>query len=188
MAIVAPEFLTGAPANVKWTGWEYDWRRQQNLTGLERGHATNRKLVTQAIDANPEVFHYAPGFCSIVDCAPVQKRAMNEQYYQRKLDPMECLDAYSSVEGDRSDVIFVSKFDYLWNMSTSVPHLETENDTTSLVNDASEALHPISNSLLFAKGFNSVMAVVGFWNDYVWLCGATNSFDCEFACPNKLHN
>jgi hypothetical protein len=181
MAIVAPEFLTGAPAYVKWTGWEYEWRRQQNLTGLERGHATNRKLVTQAIDANPEVFHYDPGFCKTADCARVQKRAMDKQYYQRTLNPMECLDAYSSVDGNRSDVILISKFDYLWNMSTSIPHLAMEGNTTSLVNDASEAPDPITNSLLFAKGINSVMAVVGFWNDYVWLCGATNSFDCEFT-------
>jgi hypothetical protein len=97
------------------------------------------------------------------------------------LNPMECLDAYSSVDGNRSDVILISKFDYLWNMSTSIPHLAMEGNTTSLVNDASEAPDPIPNSLLFAKGINSVMAVVGFWNDYVWLCGATNSFDCEFT-------
>jgi hypothetical protein len=181
MVIVAPEFLEGAPVHADWTGWEYKWRRQQNLTGLERGHATNRKLVNQAIDYNPPVFHYDAGFCSTLDCSRVQARAMKKQYYQRTMDPLECLTAYSSVDGNRSDVIFVSKFDTLWNSSTSIPHLAKEGSETVLVEDASDLAQPIPNSLLYAKGINSVMAVVGFWNDYFWLCGATNSFDCEFS-------
>jgi hypothetical protein len=84
-------------------------------------------------------------------------------------------------DGNRSDVIFVSKFDTLWNSSTSIPHLAEEGSETVLVEDASDLAHPIPNSLLYAKGINSVMAVVGFWNDYFWLCGATNNFDCEFS-------
>jgi len=31
---------------------------------------------------------------------------------------------------------------------------------------------------LFAKELQEVM-IVGFWMEYHWLCGTTNSFDCE---------
>ncbi|KAF2870526.1 hypothetical protein BDV95DRAFT_595268 [Massariosphaeria phaeospora] len=176
MHIVAPEFLTGAPVSVDNAAWMYGWRREQNLTGLERKHTNHRKLVSQAIDSD-SLFNWNMA-CDTDNCSSVQQYAMDQQY-QRRLNPFDCLTAYSSIYGNRSDVIFVSRYDYLWNSSTSIPHVSVNNDSSLIIsNDASELSNPIENSLLFAKELKDVM-VVGFWMDYDWLCGTTNSFDCR---------
>jgi hypothetical protein len=178
MHTVTPEFLTGAPVRVDLGEWQYEWRRQQNLTGLERAHTRERRLINQTIDS-AYFFNWSPGACSDNHCSAVQQGAMNTEYYQRTMNASECLTTYSSVDGDRSDVIFVSNFDYLFNSSSSVPHVAQNGSTLMLVDDASKFPHPLQNSLLYAKIIPNVMAV-GLWHDYYWLCGATNSFDCEY--------
>jgi hypothetical protein len=179
MHIVTPEFLTGAPVNVDLAYWQYEWRRQQNLTGLERSHKTYRKLINQTID-NIRIFNWSPNACPTNNCSSVQIRAIGKEYYRRTPNPFDCLTAYSSINGDRSDVIFVSKFDYLWNSSTSIPHMAQEADGEySIWANASAQPQPVQNSLLFAK-YISTLITAGLWHDYYWLCGATNSFDCEY--------
>ena len=175
MHIVAPEFLTGAPASVGNGAWMYGWRREQNLTGLERKHTNHRKLISQTIDGD-NLFNWNMG-CYTDNCSSVQQYAMNQQY-QRRLNPFDCLTTYSSIYGNRSDVIFVSRYDYLWNSSTSIPHSAGKGSNLTISADASKLTNPNKNSLLFAKELQEVM-IVGFWMEYDWLCGTTNSFDCE---------
>lgn len=174
MHIVSPEFLTGAPANVSLSVRMYEWRRDQNLTGLERKHKTHRQLKTQTIDAD-HLFNWNMG-CVTNNCSAVQEYAMKKRY-TRIMSPIDCLTAYSTIYGNRSDVIFVSRYDYLWNSSTSVPHLAINGSDMLISNNASKLPNPKHTPLLFAKELQAYM-VVGFWMEYEWLCGTTNSFDC----------
>jgi hypothetical protein len=180
MHIVTPDFLTGGPVSADWAYTLYEWRKEQNFTGLERSHKTYRRLVDQAID-RIRLFNWSPPACPTEKCSSVQLRAMDKKYYLRTLSPFECLTAYSSINGDRSDVLFVSNFDYVWNASTSIPHMALEDDDGkyTISDDTSDQPRPIRNSLLFVKQI-STMITAGLWHGYYWLCGATNSFDCEF--------
>lgn len=175
MHIVTPEFLTGGPANLNQTKWMYDWRREQYLTGLERKHTRHRKLLSQTIDGE-RLFNVKSG-CNDVECSAVQEYVMNKRY-QRSMNPFDCLTAYSNIYGNRSHVIFVSNYDYLWNSSTLIPHFAFNGSDILVGEDVSSSGDPINNTLLFSKQVPDVM-VVGFWMEYDWLCGTTNNFDCE---------
>lgn len=175
MQVVAPDFLTGAPANISQTLWMYEWRREQNLTGLSR---KIKGLVSQTIDGD-RIFNINSAGCPSSSCSSIQVEAMNGIYGHR-MTPKDCLTTYLSIDGNRSDVIFVSHYDYLWNSSTSIPHYGINGSDLLVVDDASSLASPFWNSLFFSKGVNTMM-MVGFWLDYDWLCGNTNSFDCKFS-------
>jgi hypothetical protein len=183
MHIVTPDFLTGAKANLTETVWTYEWRRKQNMTGLERKHTSHREIVQQTIDGE-HLFNINMG-CDTTNCSSVQDYAVNKQY-QRIMNPFDCLTAFSTFDGNRSDVIFVSSYDYLWNMSTSVPHFVMNGSSLVIYNNASSRPGASRNTLLFSKDVNNVI-VLGFWMEYDWLCGNTNSFDCEL-CISTIHS
>jgi hypothetical protein len=186
MHVVTPEFLVGAPANLNQTQWMYEWRREQTLTGLDRKHNTNRKILRQKIDGD-RLFDVQTA-CNDHDCSSIQEYGMNKRY-KRRMNPSDCLTAYSTIYGNRSHVIFVSKFDYLWNSSTSVPHFARNGSGIIVGEDLSNALYPIKNSLLFSKLVEDEM-LVGFSRvEYDWLCGTTNSFDCgpPYICEYRIN-
>lgn len=183
MHIVTPDFLTGAPASVRASMTVWGYRREQNMWGLERGHSRHREYKIQDIDSmafmNP-----TKDICSRDDCAGIRDKVKNTDYYKRKMSPLECLTAYSSITGDRSDVVMVSAFDALYNVSTSNLRYQRNGSDLLVASDPADLPKATFNSILFAKGIPSVMAV-GFWSDYWWLCGNTNSFDCK--CNSNLN-
>ncbi|KAH7082209.1 hypothetical protein FB567DRAFT_630623 [Paraphoma chrysanthemicola] len=174
--VVTPGFLEGETASVRNGVWMYNWRRQQNLTGLDGRKARDRKIVSQQIEGDGRFGWY--GGCTTDNCSSVQQYAM-QRGYSRVMSPLECLNAYSTFEGNRSDVIFVSSYDYLWNSSTAIPHFALNGSEVLITEDASKLPNRINSSLLFALELPSMFSAMGFWIDYGWLCGNTNSFECR---------
>ncbi|KAH7070508.1 hypothetical protein BKA63DRAFT_78380 [Paraphoma chrysanthemicola] len=174
--VVTPGFLKGETVSVRNGVWMYNWRRQQNLTGLDGRKARDRKMVSQQIEGDGLFGWY--GGCTMDNCSSVQQYAM-QRGYSRVMSPLECLNAYSKFEGDRSDVIFVSSYDYLWNSSTAIPHFALNGSEVLITEDASTLPNQINSSLLFALELPSMFSAMGFWIDYGWLCGNTNSFECR---------
>jgi hypothetical protein len=86
--------------------------------------------------------------------------------------------------GNRSDVLFVSRWDLYWNSSTSVARSVAgkEDSGITIVANAESLPNPIRNSLMFARDVQSER-LVGFWLGYNWLCGNTNSFEISQESP-----
>jgi hypothetical protein len=151
------------------------------MWGLEREHSRHRDFKFQDIDLmafmNP-----TKDVCTKDDdaCTRIRDKVRNTDYYQRKLSPLECLTAYSSINGNRSDVVMVSAIDSLYNVSTSDIRYQRNGSELLVALEPADLPRAPLNSFLFAKGIPGVMAV-GFWYDYYWLCGNTNSFDCKHS-------
>lgn len=190
--IVTPDFLTGAPASVNRSRTAWGHRRTENMWGLEREHSRHRNFKFQDIDLmafmNPTKDICTKDDGTLDDaCTSIRDKVRNTDYYQRKLSPLECLTAYSSINGNRSDVVMVSALDSLYNVSTSDIRYQRNGSEVIVVTNPADLPRAPFNSFLFGKGIPSVMAV-GFWYDYYWLCGNTNSFDCEYALVSAIAN
>jgi hypothetical protein len=158
----------------------WQWRKDQYLSGLELSSALDRKIQSQVICPESSTsFGYSGWLCgaaaqvvetrvnattgetissqTISVCPPITD-AWRAGNFSKTLDPLNCLTTYSNPFGNRSDLIIEADYDYLSGQETVVLNK--------------------SNALLFSKQLRIAMEF-GFWNNYDWRCGTTNSFDCK---------
>ena len=158
MYIVTPDFLKGGPADRDAATDAYEWRKSQLLSGLEVSHKRHRSIIEQRIDG-ARIVPFGGAMCTTNDCSRPKDR-LARGLFTREVDPLTCLNAFSDPFGNRSDVIFVTDYDYLSGQDIDVANK--------------------SNTLLFTK-FVRIQTSLSFWAEYDWLCGATNSFDCKLT-------
>jgi hypothetical protein len=181
---VTPDFLDGAATNLTSSVAAWNRRRHQHLTGLDLSDSLHRKLESQEICPDSATFTYSDWLCADgeafqirinattgqtisstpVDSYPNLVEKWNNGTFSKRMSPLECLNTYSNPFGNRSDVVMIADYDYLAQEHTTATNA--------------------SNSLLFMKQLRIAMEM-GFWNEYDWRCGTTNSFDCEYG-PNFI--
>ena len=147
--------------------------------GLELSQDLNREMKSQVIcPESTTSFGYSGWLCggaveveilvnastgetistSEKDSCQFIRKIWAAESYVKTLDPLECLNLYSQQFSNRSDLIMIADYDYLSQQDTRTANT--------------------SNALLFAKQLRIAMEF-GFWSNYDWRCGTTNSFDCK---------
>ncbi|KAF2674899.1 hypothetical protein BT63DRAFT_449888 [Microthyrium microscopicum] len=159
--VVKPDFLNDGPVSTRTATTVAMSRRNVTLESLPQGPPY--KIETLPIDSNwgqgngQWTFNIS-NFCSDDSCTDYRQKVMNNSF-SKNLTKSQCLDAYLTSSGNRSDVLLISTEDIL-----------APNTTFSS-----------NNTLLFAA--ESYLSTPGFY----WECGSTNTFDCRTR-SNLLKN
>jgi hypothetical protein len=158
MSIVTADFPEGA-IDVTKAYDAFEWRRHQPLLGRCDNFNCGDALVSQRLDGGDTTMALDVGQCTDNNCT-VLTQNWDLGFYSHSSEPLDCLNKFSDPFGNRSDLIIVSKWDYLSEQSTAVANS--------------------SHSMLYVHWID-IEAQLGFklWKRE-WYCGTTNSFDCTF--------
>jgi len=143
--VVTSDYLTGARPNATKAIETFQARSNRTMYALSQGpHPTMKEMSLSGFEEGMS------RYCIQDDCVVGQSWTN-----LTRLDPVNCLSAFSEAFGDRSGAIMVSSFDLLNNVS----------------------IPKSSNPLLYSR-VSGVLDNTGL-TDNPWLCGFTNMFDCE---------
>ncbi|THX24808.1 hypothetical protein D6D12_07369 [Aureobasidium pullulans] len=152
--VVTPGFINGARADARAS--EEQAKSRENITMYGLQDIPPHHYVETTLNEHNWRFNYSKP-CRGENCDIYQTR-MQQGAFGIRLDPVECLSAYTTSFGNQSDVILVSTYDLV-------------SDTT-----VTEDL-----PLLFAAEEYRLLGPGVFW-----ACSTTNSFDCR--SPEKWKN